>query len=581
MDPVKDLSRNSSENGRGATGTEKGTGTQDIPQDTSTSSDIRRQRNMSASPGCRYLPAALSADAGITQHIHQVPASSAPVSSVPAYSIPPSSVEHHSQLPAERDSRTSFQPRYPYPYPLGLALDAVHVPWSHGSGLDIEDDVAGMTSDGQAEEQYLTGLGDMTSHGQVGDEHLTGLGEATSDGQAGAEYLTGQADEHLTSPVDPREPTNRPRRTPRVRPGLQPSDPPRRLSYTPTSPPQTLGSGYNSGRNRLAIFTSGNVDTPRTTFPIRVERGRFGRAADARYPSADQILPGGLSLPEICAQYPNHVWGSMMRVFLAEEWHAERIWNALPQDVRHHTTRARPWNYIQQAIGREIDRMFFEVTGCRRVPVPREVGEAVGSNEDDSDGDGDDVADDTDGARLDPKCSNAHGTPQYNGQQPSRGTGWDMFARGQTPQEADLSIAELQAIAAQERERGLFILGRIQAIDPGLGRIQKTTDRDPDPDAGLTPNTSAMDAYRRRQDRWAQSLLGAFGAASSGEQIASRDPVEMLRHVWEFLNPWQEDAETLLEYATRSSWWAWRHYTATLQLWVREWLEEAGWMEMA
>ncbi|KAL2434037.1 hypothetical protein ABEF95_014092 [Exophiala dermatitidis] len=121
------------------------------------------------------------------------------------------------------------------------------------------------------------------------------------------------------------------------------SDPYPRFPASPIPDEQavlTLGPGLASGANHLALFGDDNV--PRTIQPIMVERGREGRAATNGYPPADTVLPARLSLEEICARYPNHVWGSLLRIFLSEGWTGGRIWEALPADARLDAAMTRP-----------------------------------------------------------------------------------------------------------------------------------------------------------------------------------------------------------------------------------------------
>lgn len=144
----------------------------------------------------------------------------------------------------------------------------------------------------------------------------------------------------------------------------------------------TLGRGQNSGRNRLAIFKDAD-NIPRLAFNIRVE-GRTGIQWKG-YPSPkERGLPVGASLSEILAHYPNHVWNDGLRLFMAEGWQAETMWNVLPKDARNEGANTRKWNYLQQALGREADKIGQEQFGEKRVPDKRSK-----KDEPDSDIDGD------------------------------------------------------------------------------------------------------------------------------------------------------------------------------------------------
>lgn len=142
----------------------------------------------------------------------------------------------------------------------------------------------------------------------------------------------------------------------------------------------TLGRGQDSGRNRLAIFQDTD-DIPRLAFNIRVE-GRTGIQWKG-YPSpSESFLPVGTSLSEILAHYPNHVWNDGLRLFMAEGWQAEKMWNVLPKDARNDGASTRKWNYLQQALGREADKIGQEQFGEKRVPDKRtRRGEPDGSSD--------------------------------------------------------------------------------------------------------------------------------------------------------------------------------------------------------
>lgn len=160
----------------------------------------------------------------------------------------------------------------------------------------------------------------------------------------------------------------------RVRP--QRSDPyPRFLS---TDPQAVQDSGQThtiarrtrgSGRNLMALFD--NSDTPRTRYRLRIESGRTGQQAKSKYHAANDEIPARLSLREICQNYPNHVWGTGLRLFMHENFTAEQIWNYLPDDVRMKGCKGRPHNYLQQAIGRQCDEMMEEDTGEKREVIKR------------------------------------------------------------------------------------------------------------------------------------------------------------------------------------------------------------------
>lgn len=146
-----------------------------------------------------------------------------------------------------------------------------------------------------------------------------------------------------------------------------------------------LGKGENSGRNKLAIF-SDTDDTPRLASNIQLE-GRRNTQWQG-YPSPQYVfLPVGLSLAEVLAHYPNHVWNDGLRLFMAEGWIAEKMWHGLPTDARNTGASTRQWNYLQQALGREADKIAKEMTGRKRVPEKRPKKDEPDTDEDEDDTD--------------------------------------------------------------------------------------------------------------------------------------------------------------------------------------------------
>jgi hypothetical protein len=71
--------------------------------------------------------------------------------------------------------------------------------------------------------------------------------------------------------------------------------------------------------------------------------------------SSTTAVPASQTLVEIARNYPNYIWGDILRVYIAEGWDAEAVWRALPANFRHNTSQVRPWNYLQQAFGRKQD----------------------------------------------------------------------------------------------------------------------------------------------------------------------------------------------------------------------------------
>jgi len=131
-----------------------------------------------------------------------------------------------------------------------------------------------------------------------------------------------------------------------------------------------ISLGRDSGRNMMAIFD--DIDsTPRTKFNIRCKKGR-SKTHWTRYHGVEDVdIPVGTTLKNMCQFYPFHCWGDGLRIFMAEGWTAEQMWKQLPRDARCDQARERPWNYLQQAMGREADIIYVEAGNSKRVPMKR------------------------------------------------------------------------------------------------------------------------------------------------------------------------------------------------------------------
>ncbi|KIW14213.1 hypothetical protein PV08_06994 [Exophiala spinifera] len=133
--------------------------------------------------------------------------------------------------------------------------------------------------------------------------------------------------------------------------------------------PRTIGSGADAGSNLMALF--GDETTPRTMYNLVVEEGRAGNDAWRGYPPATRVIPARLTLEEICRWYPNHVWGTGLRLFASEGWKAKRIFENLPANARNHGAGSRPWNYLQARVLREKKALYEEQTKKKWNPVPK------------------------------------------------------------------------------------------------------------------------------------------------------------------------------------------------------------------
>lgn len=136
--------------------------------------------------------------------------------------------------------------------------------------------------------------------------------------------------------------------------------------------PVVIGTGADAGSNLMALF--GVEETPRTRWYLLVQEGRKGRDAWSKYPSSTMPIPPGLTLAEICRGYPNHVWGTGLRLFESEGWKAKQIFDHLPVDARNQGAPSRPWNYLQARLLREKKNLYQEQTGLKWNPVPKSLG---------------------------------------------------------------------------------------------------------------------------------------------------------------------------------------------------------------
>lgn len=132
-----------------------------------------------------------------------------------------------------------------------------------------------------------------------------------------------------------------------------------------------VGEGMDSGRNMMAIFEDSG-EKPRLKYNLRIKKGRDSLVWPGWQDHTEVNVPAGTTLEDMCRFYPLHVWCDALRIFHAEGWTAEQIWNYLPENARNNSTaRGRPWNYIQAAIGREADKMNEEAGNGKRIPQKR------------------------------------------------------------------------------------------------------------------------------------------------------------------------------------------------------------------
>ncbi|KIX97349.1 uncharacterized protein Z520_06801 [Fonsecaea multimorphosa CBS 102226] len=211
----------------------------------------------------------------------------------------------------------------------------------------------------------------------------------------------------------------------------------------------------------------------------------------------------------------------MLRVFISEGLSADYIWRLTPPDMRNTRSIMRPWNYIQAAIGREVDRMVFEETGIRRVPPPRP--RRTSNN---SDNNNDDDNDEDDSSESD-----------------------DVSSEDAVRTPADLTVRELQEIARITQNRSREVQATI--IDhTGQEQVQR-------------------DRWRQTRQDWARELRDAYAVDTGTDMPPTNNPVVMLRILWRSQNVQNED-ETVDEYVARANWNAWNMFARQAQVFLRE-----------
>ncbi|KAK5304745.1 hypothetical protein LTR99_003810 [Exophiala xenobiotica] len=305
------------------------------------------------------------------------------------------------------------------------------------------------------------------------------------------------------------------------------SDPYPRLPLNHPIPqaPRTIGRGEDAGSNLLALF--GNDNRPRTRYHLRVREGRTGNDAWRRYRPSNATIPAGLSLEDICRQYPNHVWGTGLRLFEAEGWKAKRIWDALPPDGRNQGAGIRPWNYLQARVGREKKALYEEQTGRKWEPKPKSATTSASAS-----------------APV-PAATSAppRAAPPLPPPQPPR----SPQSEGQ----------RLEQLVRQEQARVFSIL-----VD--LNRDRGMAD----------PRTAAERQWHERHSHFTRQLNAALDGQVPGMQSAfNQDPVDVLRMMWQWDNG-QNGNESWAEYGFRSMREARRSYIGNMQRWGVRWEQE-------
>ncbi|KAJ9605547.1 hypothetical protein H2200_010204 [Cladophialophora chaetospira] len=324
-------------------------------------------------------------------------------------------------------------------------------------------------------------------------------------------------------------------REPRTRAAVPPSDPHERVprDHRFDQGVGQIGDGVGSGRNWLIHRDRDREPVLRAPLRIvRTKRDPIHQQNGSTYPGADVVIPAGTTLSQVCEKYPRHVWGEMLRIFISERWDARRIWELLPPNARNNAVN-RPWNYIQAAMGREIDLMTQEETGVRRVP-PKKKSPAPTAEEGRKALDQElNEVDDNDLARESIASDDNH---------PAN----DPYNRMDVKWANRLDVPQLIEMTRQYRELG---------VNAELARILVTYNAGGERDAER--------AWRRRHNAWARRFLGDF-ELRFGEPLESREPIEMIRQLFMRLNA-RMLGETHDNYNDRVNWNVWSHYAGVVQ----------------
>ncbi|ETI26774.1 hypothetical protein G647_10219 [Cladophialophora carrionii CBS 160.54] len=333
-------------------------------------------------------------------------------------------------------------------------------------------------------------------------------------------------------------------RPPRARAPVPTSDPLMRVPANHLFPQvaEQIGEGLGSGRNWLVI----RVGTPEPVLraPLliaRCKRDPINQQINTPYPTANDVIPAGTSLRQVCQHFPRHVWGDMLRIFLSEQWDARRIWEMLPPNMRNNSTN-RPWNYLQAAMGREVDTMMQEDTGVRRVPLKKartptpapEVGAALLLRDSN-------MIDDVN--MFDEPIMVRDETGFIGDHEVLVGLDWSN--------EDTFTILQLEVVARTYKQWALHAQRCLMSVK-----------------YGADDESSVRRLYKQRH---AQRFLWCsedYQRRCGPLPTRNLDALEMQRLSWEFLNP-RQPGEALITYRTRSEWHSVRNYVGVVQkLWA-------------
>lgn len=151
-----------------------------------------------------------------------------------------------------------------------------------------------------------------------------------------------------------------------------------------------IGEGLGSGRKWLGFLDPARPNTLVTRCKIRPDGvvKKSGLQALQEWPQPDVVIPSLKSLQDIATEFPNHVWGKIIRIFHAEGINGVQAYNMLPDAYKDklqepyltaHPTKeklGRPANKLEHAFGREIEQAMSEDRKYRAVYQTRGKGKS-------------------------------------------------------------------------------------------------------------------------------------------------------------------------------------------------------------
>jgi hypothetical protein len=124
------------------------------------------------------------------------------------------------------------------------------------------------------------------------------------------------------------------------------------------APGSSLGSNSNQQANMQPLQNTVQVSQQRPQ-PSNQQRQHLP-FENTTFPSRQEQLPPGLTLTQICQDYPNHLHGRGLRPFMEARWSARNIWEAMRDNAQISASKRRPWNRFERRIGREKKVMTEE-----------------------------------------------------------------------------------------------------------------------------------------------------------------------------------------------------------------------------